>query len=408
MQKSVAVSNLSAWFAHNAVVEVNDWPHLKVFDGSNSIVAIFEEETDQYLDFTGDFSSGDLPELRFYMRRYHKVRQKYRTPDDFEFKLEVGTKTGTSFAVLDYWYLPIPNPKDFQLVNLDASALKGQSFNCFRIRKLKPGRQRVHISDFIFSDDNLVVDVFTELLSHLDKKITYPLGKLGYALPAGSTSLELPEIGHAGRHALLRIREGESEAYHQIAGEVTNAPVTFSKEYDGEKTLIPFTAEAEVSVVVPCIISNKYAAYVEPGIYLNGILPNYRADGEGMSDTGYHFDSYKDDRARRVSADANIPLPIKIIVVTEIPEVMSEINQKIFQLFGDYFVLQNNGLYYDVVYKDSSFEEGNLEGDSDRTLHSIDVHGTVHTGKETSYVRFPFDIDLNLTVRSRNGTEIFE
>jgi hypothetical protein len=51
---------------------------------------------------------------------------------------------------------------------------------------------------------------------------------------------------------------------------------------------------------------------------------------------------------------------------------------------------------------------GNLEGDSDRTLHSIDVHGTVHTGKETSYVRFPFDIDLNLTVRSRNGTEIFE
>lgn len=408
MQQKVSISEIDNWrSADNVQFELNDWPHLQVFKGSISSLLAFPTEHNVAAEYKASIPVGDFPEFRFYIRRYHKPKQHYRKVEDFEFKFEIGNFDDNDvFVPADTWYVPIEKPKDFQLVNIDVSHLKGQSFQGIRLTKLRVGEQRIHISDMILSQDNLVTDVYQELLANFHHKIQYLLGELGQDIANGAAGFRLPDTMNVTRHSVIEIREGDKIERHQIAGEVIDAEVTFTKEFDGEVLVNDFSSAAQVFLTVPCIISNKFAAYAEPSIYLHGILPDYRGDGELTNDTQYFYDSFKADKCRRVSGDRDLTLPIKIIVVTEKPEIMNAVNQEIFRLLGDYFVLQNNGLYYDVIYKGSQFEEGNLEGDSDRTLHEIEVRGTMVTGKEKMYVRFPFETKVSVAVRSKYGIEI--
>jgi hypothetical protein len=201
----------------------------------------------------------------------------------------------------------------------------------------------------------------------------------------------------------LEFSENGVVEYHQVEGEVDpqTGEVSFTNEYDGVEMKNAFSQDCKVAISVPAITSQKTAAYVEPAIYINGILPNFGAEGKDLGlDLKYYFDSYKEDKVRLVYGDKEILYPINLIVVTEKPELMDAINTEIFKLFGDYFVLQNNGLHYDVLYKNQQFDEGNLEGESDRTLHSIEIRSALPMGRQAKYMKFPLDLKVDTEVRS--------
>lgn len=405
MYRKKPISDLSKWSASHSgtTISLNDWPGINALQGMEAITAVFQYPPNEYIEFRSPgMNPENLSELRFYARRYYgQSVAKFRKHSDFEFKLQIGNTTEAGFVILETFYIPLYRRKNMEFVTLDVKDLG--DFDTIRIIKMSDQPQRLNIAGFIVCTDETTFDIHDGLKEVLDRKIKFARGTLPAAVEAGAKKVALTDTSYMTRHTLLEFSEGELVEYHQIDGEVDplTGEVAFTKEYDGLELQNSFSEACQVAIIVPAITSQKSAAYVEPAIYINGVLPNFASESKDFGlDLKYYFDSYKSDKVRLVFGDKEIQYPINLIVVTEKPELMDAINTEIFKLFGDYFVLQNNGLHYDVLYKNQQFDEGNLEGESDRTLHSIEIRSALPMGRQAKYMKFPLDLKVDTEVRS--------
>lgn len=405
------LNSIAGWVSSNTAkvsLVLNDFPSLKYLGEGSLRVNIKDSSKDVFFErvFSSSFDISDFEELRFVIQRRTKGSRKYREVKDFSLKVSIGDTISSTYTPKDEWFVPMDTARVFNLVNIDVSGI--DSFNTIRFTvAVDEIIEHYFIDNILVVKDEAIIDVLLAVKNLINNQLEFPLGKLGAAGIKDATSVFLSDWANVTRFSVIKITEGALSELHQIEsdvsdGDAVSTEVSFSDEFDGRTLDNAFTIDADVSLIVPVQISSKFIRYVEPGITLSGFVPimgmsrgpakrldSFRTGAFGSPANG-QVGVHRDNR------DVNVPITIE--VRAEQPELMALINEFIYRNFEDDVQLSINGFKYDLIYNDNAFSEGDLEGESDSTIHDLTVMMNARFGAGRKFIGFPISTEsLTLT-----------